>query len=44
VSVSVKDIRMESFVSDLFFTGIESEGFWVEGKEIYDKFDWDGDV
>jgi hypothetical protein len=40
----VKDIRIESFLSDLFFIGIESEGLWVEGKETCDKFDWDGDV
>jgi hypothetical protein len=38
----VKDIRIESFLSDLLFIGIENEGLWVEGKEIYDICDWDG--
>ena len=51
VSVSVKDVRIESFLSNLLFGGIDSElqteGFWVEGKETImrcDKCGWDGDV
>jgi hypothetical protein len=40
----VKDIRIESFLSDLLFIGIESEGLWVEGKETGDKCDWNDDV
>ena len=39
MSVSVKDISFESFVSDLLFIGIDSEiqseGVWVEGKGFY---------
>jgi len=37
VSVSVKDISLQSFVSNLLFIGIDSEiqreGWWVKGKE-----------
>ena len=37
VSVSVNDVRIESFLSNLLFSGIDSElqteGFSVEGKE-----------
>ena len=37
VSVGVKDISFESFLSDLLFIGIycelQREGVWVEGKE-----------
>jgi hypothetical protein len=37
VCVSVKDISLEGFLSNLMFivieSEIESEGLWVEGKE-----------
>jgi hypothetical protein len=51
VSVSVKDINFESFLSNLLFIGvyseIQSEGCWVEGKETImecDTYGWNGDV
>ena len=51
MSVSVKDISIKSFVSNLLFIGIETEmkgdGVWVEEKETImrcDKCGWDGDV
>jgi len=50
VSVCVKGIGIESFVSGLLFIGIDSEiqkkELWVEGKETMrcDKCGWDGDV
>ena len=51
MSVSVNDISIESFMSNLLFIGIESEiqreGVWVEGKETKMRCDtcgWDDDV
>jgi hypothetical protein len=51
----VKDISLESFVSDLLIIGIDSEiqkeEMWVEGTETklsdimkFDMCGWDGDV
>jgi hypothetical protein len=46
----VKDIRLESFLSDLLFIVIENEiqraGFWAEGKGIMrcDTCGWDGEI
>jgi len=51
----VKDISIESFLSNLLFIGIDSEmqreGVWVEGKGTglsgkmrCDRWSWDGNV
>ena len=48
----MKEIRLESFLSDLLLIGIDSEvqsdGVWVEGKETQQsgimRCGWDGDV
>jgi hypothetical protein len=46
----VKDISLESFVSDLLFIGIQREiqreCVWAEGKGTVscDTCDWDGEV
>jgi predicted sulfurtransferase len=50
VTVTVKGIRLESFVSDLLFIGfdneIQREGVLVKWKETVrcDTCGWDGDV